>query len=493
MGFGHAFHHFTHNVSHAVSHAVHQVAHEVTHPQEVIKTAVHGVQGVAHGVGDIARGHIGTGLGEIAKGAGHIIDPAHLVGAAHQLARPITNPINKALVQGIKGVTGHNVLGSHPLNAVGTVVAGLATAGAGTAAIGALEAGAGWAGALSATGTTIAANLESMAGSALSGLGTAASAVGAESLGSAATTWGGSLASASAANTAAAVSLQGGAQAVAERAGHNFLTNLGSSLENQGNGIMSETENAIGKGIEHVGQGIEYVEQKASEAKNWVGHLFSTTQTANAQTAAFTPGAGSAGGFTPDMLTRNGAAAAAKANLGEGAWVTSGLTSAGEAGMAGGSMYGGAGVMNAGVGFTPDLLTRVGAAASQEGGGFYGSALTTGGANAPFGSTGFKAMLNSATREGINQNNNGRSNQNQPAKQQKSNVPEINKMGIDDAGVDYTKFKSVLDSVEKPKFLEAKPEDLLSFGDLQIKQFTGKEQQFQTPTIDTQVQQLTAF
>lgn len=183
---------FLHHITKAISHAAKTVEHIATHPQDTVKTVEKGVEGVAHGVKDLAQGHGMTGLGEIVGGAKKVLDPDHLVGASHQLARPITNPINKALAQGIKGATGHNVLGSHPLNTVGTVVAGVVTAGAGSA----LMAGA-------SIGEAIAAGVgaaEGLAGAGVSAVGTGLSTVGLDAAGATVSGWGGALSAAAASN-----------------------------------------------------------------------------------------------------------------------------------------------------------------------------------------------------------------------------------------------------------------------------------------------------
>lgn len=185
MGFGHFIHKVTHSVEHAVKNTVKvaekSVVNTVKAPERAVKSAIAVVK-------DVSTGHFGHALNDL-KG---VLDPAHVVGLSHQLNRPITNPINKALAQGIKGATGHNVLGSHPLNTVGTVAAGIATGGAASA----LMAGA----TLAEAAMAGVGALEGAVGAGVGAVGSGLSTVGLDAAGQAVSGWGSALQAAAAGN-----------------------------------------------------------------------------------------------------------------------------------------------------------------------------------------------------------------------------------------------------------------------------------------------------
>lgn len=153
--------------------------------------------------------------------------------------RAVERPVNKGLAKGIKAVTGHNVLGSHPLTTIGSAVGAYFTAGA----AGALMGGASLSGAASAG----ISGLESAAGSAVGGIGSGLSAVGANSLGGVVSGWGTAL-------DAAATSAMASSGSIAGQMGLSGLNatemNVGSGLTHAGQAVGN---NIIGKGLSAVG------------------------------------------------------------------------------------------------------------------------------------------------------------------------------------------------------------------------------------------------
>lgn len=227
---------FFKKVTKAVSKSVKTVAKGV---EQTIKHPLEGPEDLIHGVSEMAQGHFKEGLGDMVNGIKRVADPFHVVGASHQLARPVTDPVNKALAQGIKGVTGHNVLGSHPLNTVGTVAASIFTGGAASAAM----AGAGFAGAMAA-GTSA---LESAGSTLLSSIGGGLSSIGLDSAGAAVSGAGSSLGSMAASSMAASGTVAGqmgltGTQAIE--------MNVGTGLTNAGQAVGS---NLVGKALTGAG------------------------------------------------------------------------------------------------------------------------------------------------------------------------------------------------------------------------------------------------
>lgn len=229
---------FFSKVKKAVSSSVKTVAKGV---EQTIRHPLEAPEDILHGVGEMAQGNFKEGLGDMVNGIKRVADPFHIVGATHQLSRPITDPVNKAMAQGIKGITGHNVLGSHPLNTVGTVAASIFTGGAASAAF----AGAGMAGAMAA-GTSA---LESAGSTLLSSIGSGLSTIGLDSAGAAVSGAGASLGSMAASSMAASGTIAGqmgltGAQAVEMNMGQG-LTNLGSG----GSGFFSSMATKAGASL----------------------------------------------------------------------------------------------------------------------------------------------------------------------------------------------------------------------------------------------------
>lgn len=228
-------------VTHAIGGAFKTITHGV---KEFAHDPLEGPRDLFNGLDDMVHGDFKGGLGEIMHSAKRTLDPFHAVGAAHQAARPITDPINKGLAKGIKGLTGHNVLGSHPLNTVGTVVASVFTGGAAAAVAG----GASFAGAMSAGVSA----LESAGASALGAVGTGLTNVGLTSAGTAVSGAATSLASAATSAMAASGTIAGqmglsGMQAVEMNMGSG-LTKLGTSIGNNmiGNAIGQAGTNMTG-------------------------------------------------------------------------------------------------------------------------------------------------------------------------------------------------------------------------------------------------------
>ncbi|MGL5603672.1 MAG: hypothetical protein ACRDDP_00180 [Plesiomonas sp.] len=227
---------FFKKVSKAVSGSVKTIAKGV---EQTIRHPLEGPEDLLHGVSEMAHGNFKEGLGDMVNGIKRVADPFHVVGASHQLARPITDPVNKALAQGIKGLTGRNVLGSHPLNAVGTVAASIFTGGAASAAM----AGAGFAGAMAA-GTSA---LESAGSTLLSSIGGGLSSIGLDTAGTAVSGAGSTLGSMAASSMAASGTVAGqmgltGAQAIE--------MNMGTGLTNAGQAVGS---NLFGKALSGAG------------------------------------------------------------------------------------------------------------------------------------------------------------------------------------------------------------------------------------------------
>lgn len=207
--------------------------------EQFIRHPLEGPKDILEGANEMFHGNFKAGLGEVFHGIKRSVDPLHTVGAAHQAARPVTNPVNKALADTIKGVTGHNVLGSHPLNTVGTVVASVFTAGAAGAAM----AGAGFAGSMAAG----ASSLASAGSTALGAVGSGLTNVGLSSLGSAVSGAGASLGAEATSLMAASGTIAGqmgltGSQAVEMNIG-SALTKAGAG----GSGFFSNIATAAGE------------------------------------------------------------------------------------------------------------------------------------------------------------------------------------------------------------------------------------------------------
>lgn len=237
---------FFKKVTKAVKKSVHTIEGGA---EQFIRHPLEGPKDIIHGVEEMAQGHWKQGLGTAMNGLKRSVDPLHTVGAAHQAARPVTDPVNKALADTIKTVTGHNVLGSHPLNTVGTVVASIFTGGAAAGAM----AGAGFAGSMAAGMSA----LESAGSTALSAIGGGLSSIGLESAGSAVSGLGAELGTAASASMAASGTIAGqmgltGSQAVE--------MNIGTGLTNAGQSVGS---NLVGKALTSAG---EYMTGSVSDA-----------------------------------------------------------------------------------------------------------------------------------------------------------------------------------------------------------------------------------